>query len=126
MATVGNLATRGSKPLLSWRDFLLPELVGRADNGDPSVKAVSSAEQEQQTLHLLGMSPAIQSSIDEEREKKLYIQWLKQDVSRVADLGPFLQREIDAEQKFQQWLTQKLSRKLRALERKANRLFVAQ
>ena len=44
---------RGFRPVLSWRDFVLPELVSRGENGDPSVRGVSSLGQEEQTLHLL-------------------------------------------------------------------------
>jgi hypothetical protein len=29
---------RGTRPILSWRDYILPELVSRAENGDPSVR----------------------------------------------------------------------------------------
>ena len=36
---------RGSRPVLSWRDFVLPELVSFADNGDPTARLVSSSEQ---------------------------------------------------------------------------------
>jgi hypothetical protein len=115
-------AAKGSKAVLSWRKFLLPELIGQADNGDPSVRAISSSEQEQQTLHLLEMSSAICSSMNEGLERKRYLQWLKQDQSRASELAVFIQGGVDAEEKFVQWLQAKLSRKIRALQRKANRL----
>src|SRR5713101_2853968 len=60
--------SRGTRPVLSWRDFILPELVDHADNGDPAVRAVSSTEQEHQTLHLLSMTPGLSAQMDESRE----------------------------------------------------------
>src|SRR5437660_12890109 len=71
--------SRGTRPVLSWRDFVLPELVGHTDNGDPSVEGVSSTEQEEQTLHLLDMAQEFTVQMDESRERKLYVQSLKRN-----------------------------------------------
>jgi len=71
--------SRGTRPVLSWRDFILPELVDHTENGDPTVRAVSSTEQEHQTLHLLSMAHELSAQMDQARERKLYVQWLKRD-----------------------------------------------
>jgi hypothetical protein len=115
-------AARGTRPLLSWRDFVLPELVGHADNGDPNVKAVSSTEQEHQTLHLLTMAQELSAQMDVSRERKLYIQSLKRSPDQAGELEAFLQGSAGAEDNFDLWLARKVNRKIRALERKANRL----
>ncbi|MBI3477560.1 MAG: hypothetical protein HY010_17645 [Acidobacteria bacterium] len=114
--------SRGTRPVLSWRDHILPELVGRADNGDPSVKAVSSSEQEHQTLHLLSMAQELAAQVDNSRERKLYAQSLKRNPDNAGELAEFLQGSAEAEENFDLWLARKLNRKIRALERKANRL----
>jgi hypothetical protein len=112
----------GTRPVLSWRDFILPELIDHADNGDPSVKAVSSTEQEHQTLHLLSMVHELSAQVDEARERKLYVQSLKRSPENADELAAFRQGSAQAEESFGLWLARKLSRKVRALERKANRL----
>jgi len=114
--------TRGARSLLSWKDFLLPELVELSDNGDPSVKAVSSAEQEQQTLYLLGIGKDRQSSLNEQRERRKYAQQLRRDPDRVNEVAAFKRGDSEAEKSFQLWLIQRADRRARALERKANRL----
>ena len=84
-------ASRGSRPTLTWRDFVLPELIGQSDNGEVFVKAVSSAEQEQQTLHLLDTAQNIAAFGDEARERKLYCQYAKTETPDVpANLRRFL------------------------------------
>ncbi len=113
---------RGSKAVLSFKDFLLPELVERSDEGDPSVKAVSSAEQEQQTLHLLERATEVRIAFEVDRERKRYVAQLRRDPERAAELARFKQAEIQAEENFQLWLAQKANRRARALDRKANRL----
>jgi hypothetical protein len=111
---------RGSRPLLSWKDFLLPELVERSDNGDPSVKAVSSAEQEQQTLQLLEIASNPHNLFYEQRERKKYAQQLRRDSDRANEVAVFERGE--GEENFRLWLSQKANRRARALYRKANRL----
>jgi hypothetical protein len=115
-------ALRGTRPILSWRDFILPELVSRAENGDPGVRAVSSSEQEEQTLHLLGAAQESFGRIEKNRERRLYAHALKRTPEGGAALQHFLSGEAEAEYEFDLWLLQKLERKARALERKANRL----
>ena len=114
--------SRGTRPVLSWRDFILPELADYSDGGEPRVRSVSSPQQEEQTLHLLGMAQHLSAVVDEARERKLYTQSLKGNPEHAAELAEFLQRTPEAEDNFQLWLKRKLSRKARALERKANRL----
>jgi hypothetical protein len=113
---------RGTRPILSWRDFILPELVSRAENGDPGVRAVSSSEQEEQTLHLLSAAQESSGRVDRHRERKLYAQALKRAPDGSAALQRFLSGEAEAESEFDLWSLRKLERKVRALERKANRL----
>jgi hypothetical protein len=103
-------------------DFLLPELVERSDNGDASVKAVSSAEQEQQTLYLLDIGKDPQSSLDERRERRKYAQQLKRDPDRVNEVAAFKRGDSEAEKSFQLWLIQRADRRARAFERRANPL----
>jgi hypothetical protein len=107
---------------LSWRDFILPELVGHSQNGDLSVKSVSSIEQEEQTLHLMKSPEELRPQLNEVRERKRYAQSLKRDPDRAAELAAFLQGSVEAEEEFGLWLERKLDRKARALEKKANRL----
>lgn len=114
--------SRGTRPVLSWRDFILPELVDHSDNGDLTVKAVSSTEQEHQTLHLVSMAQELSAQIDEVRERKLYIQSLKRNPENEDELAAFRNGSARAEDDFALWLAQKVRRKVRALERKANRL----
>jgi hypothetical protein len=114
--------SRGSRPTLSWHDFVLPELIGQSDNGEVFVKAVSSPEQEQETLHLLDRAQNLSSYVDEVRERKLYCQSLKRKPEDASELEAFLSGGSDAETNFQLWLARKLNRKSRALDRKANRL----
>src|SRR5207253_2508616 len=63
--------SRGCRPTLSWRDFVLPELIGQSENGGVFVKAVSSQEQEKQTLHLLDTVQNLAAFVDEVRERQL-------------------------------------------------------
>jgi len=114
--------SRGSRPTLSWRDFVLPELIGQSDNGEVFVKGVSSQEQEQQTLHLLDRAQNPTEYVDEVRERKLYCQSLKRRPEDASELEAFLAGSDDSEANFRLWLARKLNRKSRALERKANRL----
>ena len=118
----GKTLTRSLRPMLSWSDFILPELVAHARNGDPSVKSVSSAEQEQQTLHLMKSPDELRPLLEETRERKRYAQALKRDPDRASELAAFLKGDIEAEEEFGLWLERKLDRKARALEKKANRL----
>jgi hypothetical protein len=120
--TKAGKGSRGTRPVLSWRDFVLPELVDHADNGDPIVKAVSSTEQEHQTLHLLTMAQELSAQMDESRERRLYVQSLKRSPENADELAAFNQGNTEALENFGLWLTRKVSRKVRALERKANRL----
>jgi hypothetical protein len=113
---------RGTRPVLSWPDFVLPELVTRAENGDLAVRAVSSSEQEEQTLHLLSAAQQSAGLVDKQRERKLYAQALKRDPDGGAALQSFLLGEPEAETEFHLWLLRKIDRKARALEHKANRL----
>jgi hypothetical protein len=113
---------RGTRPVLSWPDFVLPELVIRTENGDLAVKAVSSSEQEEQTLHLLSAAQESSGRVDKHRERKLYAQALKRDPDEGAALQRFLLGESEAEAEFHLWLLRRVDRKARALECKANRL----
>lgn len=113
---------RGTRPILSWRDFILPELLSQAKNGDPGVRAVSSSEQEEQTLHLLSAAQEGSCRLDTPRERKLYAQALKRDPDGGAALQRFISGESEAESEFHLWLLRKTDRRARALERKANRL----
>ncbi len=113
---------RGTRPILSWPDFVLPDLVTRAENGDLAVRAVSSSEQEEQTLHLLSLAHQSAGHVDEHRERKLYSQTLKRKPDGGDALRRFMSGESEAESEFCLWLLQKVDRKARALQRKANRL----
>ncbi len=113
---------RGSHPVLSWRDFVLPEIVSFADNGDPTARPVSSSEQTEQTLHLLDVTRHLDALVDEQKERKRYAQSLKKDADRADELERFLAGDVETEDNFRLWALRRLNRKKLALQRKANRL----
>jgi hypothetical protein len=113
---------RGSRPVLSWRDFVLPELVRYEDNGDPSVEFLSSFDQAEQAGHLLDAAQDLTTLADEQKERKRYVQSLKKNADSDDELTRFLAGDLEAEENFRLWLLRKVDRKKAALQRKANRL----
>ena len=127
----------GQKPLLTGRDFILPELVSHADNGDLSVsigpwsdsaqvdqvfRLVESAEQSLPNFSEL-------SHAEQQLEKRRYFDYLKrdpkQDLQRRArreELEAWRRGGAQAEANFYSWWESKQRRRQAAFQRKANRL----
>jgi hypothetical protein len=127
----------GQKPLLSGKDFILPELIGHCDNGDQSVSVGSSSDDVHlaQVLRLAergeeslpgfsDLSPAEQAL-----QKRRYFDYLKrvpkkemERTVRREDLATWRQGGPLAESNFLDWWQRKQARKRAALFKKANRL----
>jgi hypothetical protein len=128
---------RGQKPLLSGKDFILPELVGHAENGDLFV-SIGSASDEPQLKQIFrlaerGEQPletfAEISHAEQQLEKRRYSDFLKrvpkQELernARLADLMTWQRGGDEANANFQQWFETKRRRRQSAFLRKANRL----
>jgi hypothetical protein len=122
------------KSLLSGEDFILPDLVVHAENGDLSVaingttdraqleQIFQLAESSEQPL----MSFSALSLADQNLEKRRYLDYLKREpkkgVSRNEELEVWLLGGSDAEANFLSWYDRKQQRRSEALKRKANRL----
>src|SRR6266849_2310184 len=127
----------GQKPLLSAKDFILPELIGRGDNGDPFVSVGSSSDDAQlaQVFRLAERGEESLSSFsdlpraDQALEKRRYFDHLKRvpkkEIERAirrADLETWKQGGPQAESNFLDWWQRKQARKRTALRTKANRI----
>jgi hypothetical protein len=117
--------------LLRAQDFILPELVGRADNGDLSVagacidavqlsEVFALAEAKDERREFSSLSPA-----DQQLERRRYKDWLKRNIKKgncSDELEMWVQGGADAEENFRGWWDRKEARRCTSLERKANRL----
>src|SRR5215472_642943 len=127
----------GQKPLLSGRDFVLPELVQRADNGDLSVSVRDSIDEVklQQIFRLAEQSEEQSPNFEDlphtemQLERRRYTDYLRRvpckEIDRIARDEEFATWRIggpDAESNFRSWWERKQTRKKNALIRKANRL----
>jgi hypothetical protein len=127
----------GQKLLLEAKDFVLPELVKHADNGDLSVSIAPSTDavQVEQILHLAECGEEITPSFsdlpyaEQQLEKRRYLDYLKrvpkreiQGAIRREDLETWRRGGDEAESNFLTWWERKQWRKRSALLRKANRL----
>jgi len=127
----------GQKPLLSGRDFVLPELVHHADNGDLSVSVVDSIDEVklQQIFRLAEQSEEPPPKFEDlphtemQLERRRYVDYLKRvprkEADRIARAEEFAIWQMagpDAESNFRLWWDRKQTRKKNALMRKANRL----
>lgn len=119
-----------SPGLLQAKDFVLPELVGKADNGDLSVRGcvddtqlkqvfvLAEVEEEHREFAALGLA-------EQHLEERRYKDFLKRKVREglfVEELAVWLQGGAQAEENFRAWWEQKEQRRRTALVRKANRL----
>jgi len=127
----------GQKALLSGKDFILPDLIGHADNGDLSVRigAWSDSVQLEQVFRLVEraeqMLPTFSgfSYAEQQLEKRRYLDYLKrvprQESERTArrkELETWQQGGPEAESNFHSWWECKERRRQAAFLRKANRL----
>jgi hypothetical protein len=117
--------------LLGAKDFILPELVGREDNGDLSVvggctDAVQLAEvfelvEVREERREFGALPAAEQQL----ERRRYKDWSKRNAKkgRYSDeFAIWLQGGAEAEENFHNWWERKEDRRRTGLLRKANRL----
>jgi len=127
----------GQKPLLSAKDFILPELVGRGENGDLAV-AVSNSFDEVQLKQVFRLAECGEEALpsfsdlshaDKELEKRRYFDHLKrvprkevQRAIRQEELESWKQGGEEAGSNFNSWWGRKQARKKTALQRKANRV----
>jgi hypothetical protein len=127
----------GQKPLLSGRDFVLPELVQHAENGDLSVFVVESIDEVklQQIFRLAEQSEEPPPKFEDlphteiQLERRRYIDYLKRAprkeadrIARAEEFATWRMAGPDAESNFRLWWDRKQRRKKNALIRKANRL----
>jgi hypothetical protein len=125
------------KPILGGRDFILPELVGRDDNGDISVFVAASTDavQVEQIVRLAESGDETITSFadlpyaEQQLEKRRYLDYLKRvpkgEVARnlrQEELETWGRGGDEAQSNFLGWLQRKQQRKQSALWRKANRL----
>jgi hypothetical protein len=130
--------SKGMRPLLSGKDFILPELVGHAPNGDLSVSVSSSSVDPTQLGQIFRLAERAEQSsrnfsdllyAEQQLERRRYCDYLqrepKNDLARSSRL---VEREIwesgepQAEEAFLAWWTRKEERQRTSLLRKANRL----
>jgi hypothetical protein len=127
----------GQKPLLEAKDFVLPDLVGHADNGDIGVLVAASTDavQAAQILRLAECGEEIAPSFcdlpyaEQQLERRRYLDYLKRMPKKEAarnlrqdELEVWRRRGDEAESNFLAWWECKQGRKQSALQRKANRL----
>ena len=127
----------GQKPILSAKDFILPELVKRGENGDLSISVGSSSDSAQleQIFRLAecgeGPTPdfADLSYAEQQLEKRRYLDHLKRvpkkDMERVIrqeELETWTKGGPDADSNFHSWGERKQTRKKSAILKKANRI----
>jgi len=119
-----------SPGLLQAKDFVLPELVGKADNGDLSVGGCVDDTQLKQVFVLAEVEEehrefAALAQAEQHLEERRYKDFLKRKVKEglfVEELAVWLQGGAQAEENFPAWWEQKEQRRRTALVRKANRL----
>ncbi|MBZ5550540.1 MAG: hypothetical protein LAO22_21715 [Acidobacteriia bacterium] len=127
----------GQKPLLSGRDFILPELVSRTDNGDLSVSVGTATDGAhlgqvfrlaEHGEHALPMFSDL-SYAEQQLERRRYLDYLKrkpkQESARAAkqeELEVWQRGGPEAEANFNSWWLRKQQRRQAAFSRKANRL----
>lgn len=128
----------GNRGLLSGKDFILPELVTYAENGDPSVALTGDSSdlvQVEQALTLAEFCAAGAPLFaelphaEQQLQRRQYFDYLrrqpKSDVARrqrETELAVWLERGPEAEANFLSWWTRKQERKHSGLFRKSNRL----
>jgi hypothetical protein len=116
--------------LLQAKDFDLPEMVGKADNGDISVGVCIDDVQLRQVFELAdvdqeGREFASLPMAEQHLEKRRYKDFLKRKAKKGLcsdELEIWLQGGAQAEENFGSWWEQKEERRRTALLRKANRL----
>jgi len=124
----------GSKGLLSGKDFILPDLVAHAENGDPSV-AVGSEIDDVQLRQIFRLAKTAEQPVvefcvlgfaDQQLERRRYLYWLKHEpkkgLSRESEKERWLAGGPEAEENLLAWYERKQRRRARGLQRKANRL----
>ncbi len=127
----------GQKPLLSGKDFILPELVGHAENGDLSV-SIGAASDTPQLAQVFRLAECGEEALptfaempyaEQQLEKRHYFDFLKrtpkqelEESARRADLETWKRGGPEAEANFQLWFETRLQRRRTAFLRKANRL----
>jgi len=127
----------GQKPILSAKDFILPELVRHSHHVDLSISVVGSSDSVQLEhvvrLAECGKGPPTSlsdlSHADQQLEKRRYFDYLKrvprkevQWVIRKQELETWKQGGPDADSNFHSWFERKQTRKKSALLKKANRV----
>ncbi len=117
--------------LLQSKDFILPELVGRAEDGDLSVgggctdgvqlaEVFALAEIKEERREFDSLSEA-----ERQLEKRRYKDWLNRNARKgrsCDELGTWLRGGEEAEENFRDWWEKKEERHRTGLLRKANRL----
>jgi hypothetical protein len=129
--TASPVISSASPGLLKTRDFILPELVGYADNGDLSVGGCVDPVQVEQVFQLADADEqklrALQSLsyAEHQLERRRYQDWLKRQASkgeRTEEQAEWSRLGPSAEGSFVAWWTRKEERRRTSLLRKANRL----
>jgi hypothetical protein len=127
----------GQKQLLAARDFILPERISHADNGDLSVSIVGStdsvqleqvfrlAERGEESLPSFSALPYAEQQL----ERRRYIDYLKrqpgkeaQRIARQEEMEVWRRGGSEAEANFFSWWERKQTRKKNAMLTKANRI----
>jgi hypothetical protein len=118
--------------LLGAKDFILPELVGRGDNGDLSVVGgCTDAVQLAEVFELAEVREerwdfGALAAADQQLERRRYKDWLKRNAKKKGhycdELANWLQGGAEAEGNFREWWQRKEERRRTGLLRKANRL----
>jgi hypothetical protein len=113
------------------RDFKLPELVGRADNGDISVGVCVDNVQVEQGFKLakiqkLPLRTFAALPLNERRLEQRRHDWLKRKISNglltPSDLESWRRSDTQSQADFLSWWQQKEQRRRASVLRKANRL----
>lgn len=127
----------GQKQLLAARDFILPERVSHADNGDLAVSVVGSTDQTQldQVFRLAERgeeslpSFSVLPYVEQQLERRRYFDHLKrvprkeaQRITRLEEMETWRRGGPEADVNFYSWWERKQTRKKNALLRKANRI----
>jgi hypothetical protein len=114
--------------LRSGKDFILPELVGRDENGDQCVSEPSDDVQAEQVMRLAEVSEARPrdfsnlSFAERQLQRRRYLDYLKRKHFRRDELEGWLRGGPQAESNFQLWFGEREERRSKAIRRKANRL----
>lgn len=116
--------------LLRGKDFILPKLVGEAENGDVAVAGCIDHSQTIQVFGLLDVKEehrdfASLSDAERHLEERRYKDWLKRNAKKgrcCDELEVWLEGGEQAQENFHLWWERKEERRRTALARKANRL----